>query len=942
MAISASTTLLMTVGLILLLANPAHAFGAGNIASLSTVEGTNWRHGDIEDTLLTLFMSRAAGGKKFDKMMVARVYFGNWLRDYCTSIYIYIHAALQARSVSQPSRSIREKLLHIAKIHPAAAQAIDVGTVKYVSAEAIRILLWVLGFMTFGYGTKEFEVTAERLGCYRPEDHIDNPKDYADNLDAREYDPRLRGPVNERVELAVDERRGLKNYIASEERGITTSAGHVRSLFTESIRLGRSYARSGNKAELYEALRLLGTGCHCLEDFSAHSNYTELALIELGQTDVFPHVGRRTQMRLPGAQHHVYPLITGTFGGVDFLHSMMGEFDDKATQSELDQLAGAMQDGSQGDTSMLKTLMDKLPSGLLGSKDQASKADQLQANSAAAQMQNMHVSPKEPESFTVMMQEMVREVYPIMEWHDEIMQDITETIEKIPVLPALIEQLEDQINIFVFSLLAPFIVPLIGQLKTELNEGSSEVIQSSMDKQHIVFNDDYSSDPTHSMLSKDHFSNVLNEPAGKIAGAVLKWAVPQVIAAWDDERIDPNRTCSRIINGVLHHPAQRNMGEDGAIDGRRIMFGVVQQWWEQKQSYEQDELRTQLSRDGVSNGLNHKPGEHDTGHGSCKPLGIAKHSEGCGAGGILSDLLSALGGGATATGAGSGYGRPTEQSSQIGRFAEQAVGGGALGGVVGALTGGIGGSLLGEVFGNDEKKTYTQEYASRDGGVTESYTELGRARDEHGQPEYGQAQYQQTRYPDGRQRTEFAEYEQQGSGRGSGGYGYEESYEERPVRGGYEENVDRTYREPGGETERYQEEGFRRDEFEAPPGPPPPSRRYEEAEYRRQEPAYEEGQSFGGRYGGAEPEYRRQEPVYEQRERFGGGYVEESGGRGEYERENRGGYGGGGGGGESYEPEREREREREEYREEEYVAEERREEEEEEEYREEKYEGRRW
>jgi len=26
--------------------------------------------------------------------------------------------------------------------------------------------------MTFGYGTKEFEVTAERLGCYRPEDHI--------------------------------------------------------------------------------------------------------------------------------------------------------------------------------------------------------------------------------------------------------------------------------------------------------------------------------------------------------------------------------------------------------------------------------------------------------------------------------------------------------------------------------------------------------------------------------------------------------------------------------------------------------------------------------------------------------------------------------------------------------------------------------------------------
>jgi len=30
--------------------------------------------------------------------------------------------------------------------------------------------------MTFGYGSREFEVTADRLGCYRPEDHIDNPK----------------------------------------------------------------------------------------------------------------------------------------------------------------------------------------------------------------------------------------------------------------------------------------------------------------------------------------------------------------------------------------------------------------------------------------------------------------------------------------------------------------------------------------------------------------------------------------------------------------------------------------------------------------------------------------------------------------------------------------------------------------------------------------------
>lgn len=45
----------------------------------------------------------------------------------------------------------------------------------------------------------------------------------------------------------------------------------------------------------------------------------------MGERDVFPHVGRNTALRIPGARHRVYPLVTGTFGGVDFLHSVVGE-----------------------------------------------------------------------------------------------------------------------------------------------------------------------------------------------------------------------------------------------------------------------------------------------------------------------------------------------------------------------------------------------------------------------------------------------------------------------------------------------------------------------------------------------------------------------------------------------------------------------------------------
>lgn len=53
------------------------------------------------------------------------------------------------------------------------SQAMDTGTLTKAQPETIRILVWILSFLSFGYATAEFEVTAERLGVYRPEEHID-------------------------------------------------------------------------------------------------------------------------------------------------------------------------------------------------------------------------------------------------------------------------------------------------------------------------------------------------------------------------------------------------------------------------------------------------------------------------------------------------------------------------------------------------------------------------------------------------------------------------------------------------------------------------------------------------------------------------------------------------------------------------------------------------
>lgn len=57
------------------------------------------------------------------------------------------------------------------------------------------------------------------------------------------------------------------------------------------------------------------------QDFGAHTNYIELALRELGFQGVFPHTGCSTEINING--RYIFPLVTGTFGAVDFLHSVI-------------------------------------------------------------------------------------------------------------------------------------------------------------------------------------------------------------------------------------------------------------------------------------------------------------------------------------------------------------------------------------------------------------------------------------------------------------------------------------------------------------------------------------------------------------------------------------------------------------------------------------------
>ncbi|KAI4287758.1 MAG: hypothetical protein L6R35_002985 [Caloplaca aegaea] len=582
--------------LLLIQASPAAAFGAGNIASISKIEGRNWRHGDIEDMLKTIAFIK---GHKWTSMMVKRVYFGNWLRDY--------------------------------------SQAVDVGTLKGIQSGTIRILVWVLSFLSFGYATGEFEVTEDRLGVYRPEEHIDNPKDYADNLDARQHDPRLRPPVQP-IELQVDPSTGMKNYIANENLGIATSAGYIKYSFSRSIHFGRLYTSGGGgsrgrEADLCEALRCLGQALHCMEDFGAHTNYTELALREMGYTNVFPHTGTATEVNLRGRR--VFPLVTGTFGAVDFLHSVLGEATDHFAQTEIDEMdialgnaqsqskptGGARGPGAGGESSL--TSMTGLLSQMPGAGSLCQQAEQLQAQADAQERANSMsrntsaVPPPVTTNFsgppgsqggppgpgipgmsaTFDPIKTAAQIYPILEFRDKVVRAISATIEKIPGLESLVEKITERLTLFVLSLLAPFIRPIINAVSAQLKAGSSSVVDASGKHQYEPWTDPACSDPTHSLLSKDHFSNILNEPAGKLAAAILTYVAPRVLYAWQHPDIPLDQVLDDIAR-VFHHPAARERG----CEIHNSMFAVVERW---AHAWRGPPLNEILGSESVRAGRNH-------------------------------------------------------------------------------------------------------------------------------------------------------------------------------------------------------------------------------------------------------------------------------------------------------------------------------------------------
>jgi Heterokaryon incompatibility protein Het-C len=171
-----------------------------------------------------------------------------------------------------------------------------------------------------------------------------------------------------------------------------------------------------------------------LEDLSAHSNWIELALIELGYTQVFAHVGSNTQISLPNGKR-VWPMVTGTFGGVDFIHSLLGELGDHISQTSVTDLNAAITEAehqnSQELYDKLKTLLSLVPSG-------QSDLEGIQVNGqalggSAGGSAGFHLQGQQGEGVAVSAEEIFKQIYPIFALKDKITKTIITMIDKVRI-----------------------------------------------------------------------------------------------------------------------------------------------------------------------------------------------------------------------------------------------------------------------------------------------------------------------------------------------------------------------------------------------------------------------------------------------------------------------------------------------------------------------------
>ena len=270
----------------------------------------------------------------------------------------------------------------------------------------------------------------------------------------------------------------------------------------------------------------LSTLTDCLVDFAAHSNYVELCLLRIGRSEqdqglgeVFTFTG---DSAAPAQTQSgpAPPLVTGSFGPLDIVESILGEFDDKLATGTLNQLASRLPEkGSNNVGSTVDGLLAALQKIPFMPADLKNGVQSLKSSPTATGQQTVLWTDlnKNPSGIW-------NAIEPFFRIRDDIVRWLHDTTPDLKILTEPIAALSDAIDRMIFAALANILGPILGNLRDELEKMKEDLLETqkaaAKNEQSNIFDaGSTATNPSHSQISKDHFDSILNIPAGQCNSA---------------------------------------------------------------------------------------------------------------------------------------------------------------------------------------------------------------------------------------------------------------------------------------------------------------------------------------------------------------------------------------------------------------------------------------
>ena len=323
------------------------------------------------------------------------------------------------------------------------------------------------------------------------------------------------------------------------------------------------------------------------------------------------------------------PLVTGSFGPLDIVESILGELDDKLATGTLSQLTVRLPEkGSKNLGSTVDGLLAALQKIPFLPADLRNGVQSLKSSSAATGQQ------------TVLWTELNKNpsgiwdaIEPFFRIRDDIVRWLQDTAPDLKFLTEPIAALSNAIDEMLFAALANIVGPILGNLRNELEKMKEDLLRTqkaaAKNEQSNIFEPgSTASNPSHSQIAKDHFDCILNIPAGQCnspyshtmltypflaqaSATVVRFTTNEVISCWEKWDRNPDQAIDNILQ-TLHHPFDVDLQDRAKNPLRYDMFSAVRNWWTAKDLEQRQYLQHRLQKSTIADSQHkiviHNPG----------------------------------------------------------------------------------------------------------------------------------------------------------------------------------------------------------------------------------------------------------------------------------------------------------------------------------------------